>query len=89
MSYFLRKFKKNDDYYLQICETTYNKETKRSSNKNYQILGYLSDLKKRYEDPIEHFKNVVSGLNKKLVDEKSEKVSSTGYVTKKHRLFPN
>lgn len=87
MSYFLRKFKKNDDYYLQICETTYNKETKRSSNKNYQILGYLSDLKKRYEDPIEHFKNVVSGLNKKLVDEKSEKVSSTGYVTKNIGYF--
>lgn len=87
MSYFLRKFKKNDDYYLQICETTYNKETKRSSNKNYQILGYLSDLKKRYEDPIEHFKNVVSGLNKKLVDERSEKVSSTGYVTKNIGYF--
>lgn len=87
MSYFLRKFKKNDDYYLQICETTYNKETKRSSNKNYQILGYLSDLKKQYEDPIEHFKNVVSGLNKKLVDERSEKVSSTGYVTKNIGYF--
>ena len=87
MAYFLRKFKKNNDYYLQICETTYNKETKKSSNKNYKILGYLNDLKKQYENPIEYFKKIVKELNKKLKEESEEKVSSTKYVTQNIGYF--
>lgn len=87
MSYFLRKFKKNNDYYLQICETTYNKETKKSSNKNYKILGYLNDLKKQYENPIEYFEKIVAELNKKLKEENEEKVSSTKYVTQNIGYF--
>ena len=87
MAYFLRKFKKNNDYYLQICETTYNRETKKSSNKNYKILGYLNDLKKQYKNPIEHFKIVVSELNKKKKEKNEEKVSSTKYVTQNIGYF--
>ena len=87
MAYFLRKFKKNNDYYLQICETTYNKETKKSSNKNYKILGYLNDLKKQYENPIEYFEKIVAELNKKLKEESEEKVSSTKYVTQNIGYF--
>lgn len=87
MAYFLRKFKKNDDYYLQICETTYNKETKKSSNKNYKILGYLSDLQKQFDNPIEHFNSLVSDLNKKAKDDMEEKVSSTNYVTQNIGYF--
>ena len=87
MAYFLRKFKKNNDYYLQICETTYNKETKKSSNKNYKILGYLNDLKKQYDNPIEYFKKIVKELNKKLKEESEEKVSSTKYVTQNIGYF--
>ena len=87
MAYFLRKFKKNNDYYLQICETTYNRKTKKSSNKNYKILGYLNDLKKQYKNPIEHFKIVVSELNKKKKEENEEKVSSTKYVTQNIGYF--
>ncbi len=87
MAYFLRKFKKNNDYYLQICETTYNKETKKSSNKNYKILGYFNDLKKQYENPIEHFEKIVAELNKKLKEENEEKVSSTKYVTQNIGYF--
>ena len=87
MAYFLRKFKKNNDYYLQICETTYNKETKKSSNKNYKILGYLNDLKKQYENPIEYFEKIVAELNKKLKEENEEKVSSTKYVTQNIGYF--
>ena len=87
MSYFLRKFKKNNDYYLQICETTYNKETKKSSNKNYKILGYLNDLKKQYDNPIEYFEKIVKELNKKLKEENEEKVSSTKYVTQNIGYF--
>ena len=87
MAYFLRKFKKNNDYYLQISETTYNKETKKSSNKNYKILGYLNDLKKQYDNPIEYFKKIVKELNKKLKEESEEKVSSTKYVTQNIGYF--
>ena len=70
MAYFLRKTKRNNDLYLQICETTYNKETKKSSNKNVQVLGYLSDLKLKISDPIVYFNNVVKELNEKSKLEK-------------------
>lgn len=74
MAYFLRKTKKNKGTYLQICETVYNKETKLSSNRNYQILGYVEELKSKYDDPISHFEEVVKSLNKKNKEEKALKV---------------
>lgn len=87
MSYFLRKTKRNNDLYLQICETTYNKETKKSSNKNVQVLGYLSDLKFKISDPIGHFNNVVKELNEKSKLEKQLKVSCDQPVTKNIGYF--
>lgn len=74
MAYFLRKTKKNKGTYLQICETVYNKETKLSSNRNYQILGYVEELKSKYDDPISHFEEVVKSLNEKNKEEKALKV---------------
>lgn len=87
MSYFLRKTKKNGDLYLQICETTYNKETKRSSNKNYQVLGYLSELKKKCDDPVAHYAGVVSELNRRLKEEREEKVTADSHVTQNIGYF--
>lgn len=87
MAYFLRKTKRNNDLYLQICETTYNKETKKSSNKNVQVLGYLSDLKLKISDPISYFNNVVKELNEKSKLEKQLKVSYDQPVTKNIGYF--
>ena len=44
MAYFLRKTKRNNDLYLQICETTYNKETKKSKIGDSYISIYLNDV---------------------------------------------
>lgn len=87
MAYFLRKTKRNNDLYLQICETTYNKETKKSSNKNVQVLGYLSDLKIKISDPIVYFNNVVKELNEKSKLDKQLKVSYDQPVTKNIGYF--
>ena len=37
MAYFLRKTKRNNDLYLQICETTYNKETKNLRTRTFKF----------------------------------------------------
>ena len=87
MAYFLRKTKRNNDLYLQICETTYNKETKKSSNKNVQVLGYLSDLKLKISNPIDYFNNVVKELNEESKLEKQLKVSCNQPVTKNIGYF--
>lgn len=87
MSYFLRKTTKKKGVYLQICETVYNKETKLSSNKNYKILGYVSDLEKTTPDPIKYYENKVKEMNERLKGDKAVKVSSSGRVTQNIGYF--
>lgn len=91
MSYFLRITKREKGNYLQICETIYNPLTKKSSNKNYKILGYEEDLKtEEIKNPIDYFKNEVEKLNLKVKEEKMQKVSETEPITKNIGYFlPN
>ena len=39
------------------------------NHKTIQKLGYLEDLKKQYEDPISHFKEIAKGMTKETVTE--------------------
>jgi hypothetical protein len=88
MAYFLRVMKKEKGKYLQICETIYDPSTKKSSNRKYQTLGYENKLiNKEVSDPIKYYKLVVEDLNKKLKEEKSEKVSDKEPVTKNIGYF--
>lgn len=88
MSYFLRIMKKEKGQYLQICETIYDPSTKKSNNRKYQTLGYENKLKSNdIPDPIKHYKLVVEELNKKLKEEKGEKVSDKEPVTKNIGYF--
>ena len=53
MAYFLKQTKVHGRVYLQISETVYNKQTKKSSNRCYKKLGYLDDLTSgKMPDPV-------------------------------------
>ena len=74
MSYFLKQTKVNKRVYLQISETIYNKQTKKSSNKCYKKIGYLDTLKNdKMPDPVSYYKNEVKKLNDKRNKEIEEK----------------
>lgn len=77
MAYFLRQNKRAKGVYLQICETTYNRETRRSSNRSCRVLGYVEDLRKEHDDPIAYYGNLVREMNAALREERALKVSSS------------
>lgn len=67
MSIFLKTSKyKNGKTFLSIVNG-YRDENKKVKQKVIKKLGYLEDLKKVYDDPISHFRNVVQEM--KLKDE--------------------
>lgn len=71
MAYFLKQTRQNGKVYLQIAETTYNKTTKKSSNKCYQKLGFLSELtSENIPDPISFYKAKIKTMNKAFADKK-------------------
>ena len=66
MSYFLKQTKVHGRVYLQISETVYDKQTKKSSNRCYRKLGYLDDLASdEMPDPVAYFKEEARRLNAK------------------------
>ena len=66
MAYFLKQTKVYGRVYLQISETVYNKKTKKSSNKCFKKLGYVSDLvSDKILDPVSYYKEEVKKLNAK------------------------
>lgn len=93
MSLFLKQTKTKNRIFLQISETTYDKVSKKSSNKCYKKLGFLDELiSEEIKDPIAYYKNEVEKLNenrkkqfeetKKLkIDERREK--RVGYFVAK------
>ena len=73
MSLFLKQAKfKNGKIYLSIVDG-YRVDGK-VKQKVYQKLGYLDDLKKEFDNPIEHYKNYIEELKK----EKKTKFSFNG-----------
>lgn len=80
MSYFLKQTKQGSRIFLQISETTYNKITKRSSNRCYKKLGYLDALvTKEMPDPISYYNEEVRRLNKKRNEQiEKEKIAKIG-----------
>ena len=80
MAYFLKKTKINERVFLQISETTYNKITKKSSNRCYKKLGYLDSLiSDSMPDPIAYYGEEVKKLNKKRNEQiEKEKIARIG-----------
>ena len=79
MAYFLKQTKVRGRVYLQISETVYNKQTKKSSNRCYKKLGYLDDLTgDETPDPVAYYKEEAKKLNgkrnKELEEMKARKI---------------
>lgn len=92
---FLRKSLSNGKIYLSFVQG-YRDDSGKVKQRTVQKLGYLDDLKKQYDDPISHFKEIaktksndeineytIKNLNNKIIDEgNSEK--NLGYVILKY-----
>jgi len=73
MAYFLKVSHIKKGTYLQIYESFRDKSRKCSAQKCFKSLGYLDDLiASGISDPISHFKNEVSKMNKKAKKDKEE-----------------
>ena len=73
MAYFLKQTKVRGRVYLQISETVYNRQTKKSSNRCYKKLGYLDDLTgDKMPDPVAYYKEEAKKLNAKRNKELEE-----------------
>lgn len=62
---FLVKEKRKKGIYLSIAKSYRDPVTKKPKQKKVKNIGYLEDLKKTYDDPVAHFKNVA----KEMTDE--------------------
>ena len=87
---YLKQSKSHGKIYLSIVEAY--RIDKKARQKTIKKLGYLEDLKKQYDDPIAHFKEVakamtketvreytIKNLNTKIIDN-SSKSKNLGYV---------
>ena len=59
---FLRKSLSNNKIYLSFVQD-YRDENGNVKQKTVEKIGYLEDLKKLYEEPIKHFKEVANQRN--------------------------
>lgn len=65
---FLRKSMSNGKVYLSFVQG-YRDENGKVKQKTVEKIGYLDDLKKYYDDPISHFKEIAKQKNKEEVTE--------------------
>lgn len=90
-SMFLRKSLSNGKIYLSFVQG-YRDENGKVKQKTVQKLGYLEDLKSKYDDPISHFKEIaklksneeireytIKNLNTKTIDDNSHP-KNLGYI---------
>ena len=66
MSYFLRKSLRKRGLYLQIYESHYSKEQKKTVTRFVATMGYYEDIKGMHRDPVEHGLSLVRSLNDSL-----------------------
>ena len=71
--YLYKQPRKNDDLYLAIREKYYVPGLG-TRERTLEGLGLLSELKKQYDDPIEHFTRYAEELTEKAQKEKSKSV---------------
>jgi len=77
MSLFLKQSKfKNGKTYLSIVDGY--RSNGKVKQKVYQKIGYLDDLEKQFENPIEYYKNYVENLKKEQIT----KITTTFDITK-------
>lgn len=76
--------KNQDNPVLYIVESTYNKITKKKSNRVVENLGHLKDIKTKFnvDDPIQWGKNYLDDLNDKLKENKITVISKFSNTAK-------
>lgn len=92
---FLRKSLSNGKVYLSFVQG-YRDSSGKVKQRTVQKLGYLDELKKEYDDPISHFKEIaknksneeiteytIKNLNNKIIDDGNSK-KNLGYVILKY-----
>lgn len=67
---YLRKIKRPQGIYLAIQESYYDSSCKHSRTRTIQSLGYLDELKKKYDDPIAFFTQKATDMT---IEKKKEK----------------
>ena len=92
---FLRKSLSNGKIYLSFVQG-YRDESGKVKQKTVQKIGYLDDLKKDYDDPITHFKQIakqrtneeiteitIKNLNTQILNMEEDKQKNLGYIVLK------
>ena len=72
--YLYKQPQKNGDIYLSIKEK-YHVPKKGARERTIEKIGYVSELKEKYDDPIEHFKQYAKELTEKANAEKHVSIS--------------
>ena len=65
---YLRKSLSNGKFYLSFVQG-YRDEAGKVKQKTIEKIGYLDDLKKQYDDPISHFKEIAKQRNAEEINE--------------------
>lgn len=72
---YLKKKKEPDgDIYLSIMEKYYDNVKKTAREKTVEKIGYVSELRKDYDDPIAHFSRYVKELTQKKKAERNQTI---------------
>lgn len=72
---YLRKIKRPQGIYLAIQESYYDSSCKHSRTRTIQSLGYLEELKKKYDDPIAFFTQKAADMTIEKKKEKSVSIT--------------
>ena len=72
---YLRKIKRPQGIYLAIQESYYDSSCKQSRTRTIQSLGYLEELKKKYDDPIAFFTQKATDMTIEKKKEKSVSIT--------------
>jgi len=80
---FLRKSLSNNKIYLSFVQG-YRDENGKVKQKTIEKLGYLDDLKKSYDDPIQHFKEVAKQRSNEEITELTIKNINTKKIDKEN-----
>jgi len=80
---FLRKSLSNNKIYLSFVQG-YRDENGKVKQKTIEKLGYLDDLKKSYDDPIQHFKDVAKQRSNEEITELTIKNINTKKIDKEN-----
>lgn len=78
---FLKQSKSHNKVYLSFVQG-YRDETGKIKHKTIKKLGYLEDLKKIYDDPIQHFKEIAKQRNNEEITEITIKNINTQKIDK-------